>query len=216
MRTVNARRVAVAVSIAGLLALPGCISVLPEAEPTTIYRLQSGLADAAPAELRENAAVVIVERPIAPRALAGDRLALRMADGRLAYMDGANWISPAPVMLHDLLFDALQAGEPSLVPARADDGAAGDYRLRVEMRRFEAAYAGGDNAAPQAEVVLTARLIDTDARRILAAHTVRESRMAATNRQGDIVAAFSEASTGAARALAAWSASIVEDRADED
>ncbi|MEO1039735.1 MAG: ABC-type transport auxiliary lipoprotein family protein [Pseudomonadota bacterium] len=207
MTPVRTRFMLMALGAASLIAAPGCISVLPEAEPSTVYRLQTGLAmPPAPAPASETTGVVVVERPLAPRALAGDSVALRMADGRLAYMNAASWISPTPALLQDVILDTFQRTEPGVVAARSDDGVSSDYRLRVEVRRFEAAYINGDEAAPQVELVMTARLIHTGDRALTGVHTLRAVQNAASNRQGDIVEAFSAATTQVAEDLARWSA----------
>ncbi len=190
---------------AGLVALmlPACISILPESEPRRIYRLEppATSAQAAPAEA---APVVVIERPLAPRGLASDRIALGMADGRISYMGGAGWISPAPDMVHDLMLEVFRAQTSGLAAVRADDGVDDDWRLRTELTRFEAVYDQGENAAPRVEATLRARLIDSQHRRLAGARTFTASARAPSNRQSAIVDAFGEAARQVSGELARW------------
>ena len=195
------------------LTVSACISVLPESEPRRIYRLEPPAAGAQAAPV-ESAPVIVVERPLAPRGLASDRIALSMADGRISYIDGASWISPAPDMVHDLVLEVFRAEAPGLAAVRAPDGVQDDWRLRTELTRFEAVYDRGEGAAPLVEVTLRARLVDSDDRRLAGARAFSASARAADNRQSAIVDAFGEAARSAAGALTAWSGARIDADAD--
>ena len=191
---------------AALIALPGCISLLPETEPDALYRLE---AAAAPEERPvAGGETVIIDRIAAPRGLAGDRIALER-EGRIAYMAGAAWLSPAPVMLHSAVLDAVQANAPAITPARAEDGVAARYTLDLDLGHFEAIYDGGPGTAPRVQVTLVTGLIDRDSRSLAAARTLSASARAGTNRQGAIVDAFSAASSDVASQLARWAEDVV-------
>jgi ABC-type uncharacterized transport system, auxiliary component len=195
-----------AAALSALIALPGCISLLPETEPDALYRLTT--APAPETRVVEGGETVIIARLAAPRGLAGDRIALER-DGRIAYMAGAAWLSPAPVMLHGAIIDAFQTEVPAITPARAEDGVAARYTLDLDLRHFEAIYDGGSNAAPRVQVTLSGRLIDRETRALAASRTVEVSRRAAANRQGAIVDAFSAASAEVAAELATWAEGVI-------
>ncbi|MFP4518636.1 MAG: ABC-type transport auxiliary lipoprotein family protein [Oceanicaulis sp.] len=183
------------------LAGAGCVSLLPESEPDTLYRLagvdlDETVSAAAPV-------TVIIDRIAAPRGLAGDRIALLRGDA-IAYMAGAAWISPAPQLVESAVLDAFYETAPLITPARAEDGVSARYELDVELRHFEAEYDRGEGAAPLVRAALRARLIDRDTRSLAAARTVERTARAAQNRQSAIVAAFSSAAGDAARELAGW------------
>ena len=205
------RRFTGAVAATALVVLPGCVSLLPETEPSALYRLDT--APAVQAEPAQGAATVIVDRISAPNGLSGDRIAIQR-EGRIAYMAGAAWLSPAPVMVHGAVLDAFHAHAPAMTPARTEDGVAARYKLDLELRRFEAVYAGGQGAAPRVEVSLRAQMIDRDSRALMAARTVESTRAAAANRQGAIVDAFSSATREAAADLARWADGVVCDSQD--
>ena len=195
------RRFAAALSVLALLVTPGCISVLPETEPDTLYRLTT--ADLGEGGVTEGAVTVIVARPRAPRGLAGDRIAIQRGD-QIAYVAGAAWLSPAPDLLHSAIIDAFHAAAPEVAAVDATDGVDARFELDLQLRHFEAVYDAGEGAAPLARVDYRARLIDRHARAVVGARTVAVGVRAGANRQSDIVAAFSRASADAARQLVEW------------
>ena len=200
------RRLAAGLSALALIATPGCISVLPETDPDTLYRLTTNdLHGAGPAE---GAATVIVRRISAPRGLAGARIAIQRGD-QIAYMAGAAWLSPAPDLLHAGILDAFHASAPAVDAAEATDGVDARFELDLQLRHFEAVYDRGEGAAPLARIGYRARLIDRDTRALVGARLIAVDVRAGANRQGEIVAAFSRAGADAARQLAEWTGEMV-------
>lgn len=195
-----------ALAAVSLVATPGCISLLPESEPVSLYRL-NGLMDEERAPT-ENAQTLVIERITAPRGLAVDKVAL-LRDGELAYMAGAAWLSPAPVLVQDRILDILQSETPELIPARTEDGVEARFRMQIELRRFEAEYDQGSGSAPMIQMRVMARLIDRETRTLAAARRFDVSVRASDNRQAALIAAFSDATNDTARALAEWSTEVV-------
>jgi len=193
--------------LAAALVLPGCISLLPETEPSTLYRLEAVRASSA--QSPETATPVIIDRLAAPRGLSGDRVAI-VRNGSVAYMAGAAWLSPAPTLVHNQILDMFLVETPELVPTRSEDGVDSRYQLQLELRRFEAEYEQGDGAAPMVHVRLQARLIDRDTRRLIGLRQIHEDVLASENRQSAIISAFSQATNAAVRELAGWTSDEVE------
>lgn len=198
----RARALATALACLAALSLSACISLLPEQERSTLYRLSNHIP--AEASAPHDAPVVRVGRPFAPRALSGDRVALDTGEGRIAYMAGASWVSPVPFLVQELVMDMFDRRADAVTAARPEEGVASRYDLRLELRRFEAVYDEGDNAAPRVDVVLRARLIDGVNREVSGARSFAVSQRASSNRQSAIVEAFSRASSEAARDLVSW------------
>lgn len=203
----RARMPALGAALAASLALTGCISLLPESNPRMLYRLDPGITETARAPVR-GAVPLSVERVSAPRALAGDKIAIDRG-GAIAYMAGAAWASPAPAMFEGVLEDAFHAEAPQISPVRAEDGVSSRFRLDVALRRFEAVYDQGDTGAPLVRVTVRARIIDREERSLAARQVFHHEVRASAHRQGPIVAAFSSASGEAARDIARWAAQTV-------
>lgn len=193
---------------AGLAAmlLAGCVSLLPESEPVSAYRLSSP----EPHEWSGTEwTIVEIEAPQAPRGLAGDNIAVVTNGQSLSYIAGARWISPVPGLVQNLIIDTFNATQPGLAPARPDDGVRGDYELRLDMRQFEAVYDEGASAAPVVRVRLAARLIAERGRRFVGARVFSAEIRASANRTGAIVDAFDAATSEVSREIASWTANAV-------
>lgn len=185
------------------LSVSACVSLLPESEPVSVYRLSAPQ----PAELTgDHWTVVEIDVPNAPRGLSGDQIAIMRNGSSLAYIAGARWISPAPRLLQSLVIDTFNANNAQLAPTRADDGVRADYELRLDMQEFEAIYDRGEGVAPLIRVRISARLVAEQGRQFAGARVVTAEARATNNRTSDIVAAFDDAAQAASREIADWTA----------
>jgi cholesterol transport system auxiliary component len=201
---------ALALALAGL---GGCVSLLPEPEPVSVYRLS---APEPGAWAGDDWTIVLIEMPVAPRGLSGDTIAVLRPGQSLAYINGARWISPAPEVVQDLLIDTFNTGQSAMVPARPEDGVRADYELRLDLREFEAVYDRGEDSAPLVRVRIAARLVSERGRRFVGAQVFTAEVRASENRTRSIVAAFDEAALGVSRSISDWSAGQVADRSAAD
>tara|TARA_R110000868_G_scaffold218004_1_gene468146 strand:+ start:24342 stop:24962 length:621 start_codon:yes stop_codon:yes gene_type:complete len=185
------------------LSASACVSLLPESTPSAVYRLSSPAPQAWAGEGRT---VVEVVTPHAPRGLAGDEIAIQMADGHIAYMAATRWIAPAPRIMQNLIIDTMNATDIGLAPILPEDGIRAQYELRLDLREFEAVYDQGDGDAPLIRVRLAARLVASDGRRLAGSSVFVGEARASRNRVGAIVAAFDQAAAQVSRELAEWTA----------
>lgn len=206
------KRMAVLAATAMALGLSGCISLLPESEPSTLYRLNPTINEAG---VTMDGQTIKVDRPSAPRALSGDRLAIEFQGGQIAYLAGVNWISPAPDLVQSLMIDTIDRSVEGLTASRPDDGVNTGYSIRSELRHFEAVYDNGSGSAPLVKVALRVRVVDESTRELLGVRTVDGTARADSNNQRAIVAAFNIAASEAAAELAAWASSVVPEDDEE-
>ncbi|MBI1236546.1 MAG: hypothetical protein GC188_07660 [Alphaproteobacteria bacterium] len=205
-------RKSITVALLGASALlAGCVNLLPESTPATVYRLSTPEPSG---ELRSEAVIVGVQRPLTPRALSGVQIALSQDRGELVFAEGAEWITPVPRLVQDLIVESMDAFEPSLIASRPEDGVRAEFELATELRSFEANYLNGPDAGPTAIVRIRARLIRMSDRRLIAVEAIGAQAVARTPRIGDIVAAFDAASQEAAADVAQWTAGQVADHHD--
>jgi len=207
------RKAMTAALLSSTMLLAGCISVLPENTPSTVYRLSTPEPSST---LRREAVIVGVQRPLTPRALSGDQIALSQSRGQLVFANGAEWITPVPSLIQDLIVESMDAFEPGLIASRPEDGVRAEFELATELRSFEANYLAGEDAAPTVIVRLRARLIRVSDRRLVAVDAVGAQAVAQSNRIGDIVAAFDAASQEAMANVAQWTAEQVSEFHDAD
>jgi cholesterol transport system auxiliary component len=202
-------RTAAVIAAAGLMLATGCVSVLPEAGPAPhVYRLAGGRATlgAASAGLPAGAGglALTIADVLAPRALSGDRIAVITEDGRISYAAGARWNEQTPEIVQERMLAAFEDDPRASVVTRPEDGVATPYEVRIELMSFEADYANGDDAAPQARVEARAKLIDRRTRALVASRRFEIVRPTTENRIGPIVAALDDAMSTLSGEIVNW------------
>lgn len=185
------------------VALSGCISLFPKQDPAQLYRFDG--ADAAPASAAQSGAGFGVFRGrIGFQAeAAGDRL-LSVVGNETAYIGESRWVAPASVLFDAAVSRAFDGNSgPARLVTRGELGRA-EYGLRLDVRRFEAVYDQGREAAP--EVVVEVRAVLSGFRdRNLAGERVFDARVrAGDNRVGAIVNAFDAAVGEVLGEIVAW------------
>lgn len=187
------------------LALPlllGACSLLGagDREPGTIYspapRLQ---ADPAWPQV---AWQLSVNPPSAPRTVDTFRIAVRPVPGELQVYAGASWARAPSDMVEDAILRTLEDSGKVPGVARRGSGIAPDYRLLLDLRRFEADYAGG--AIPRATIELHAKLLHAREQGIAASRTFTIAEPAATTDVGSVAEAYTRALEALGREVAGW------------
>ncbi len=179
------------------LALGGCISIFPKAQPVQLYSF--GQAVPAPTAPVRTPVTVIKGATTFPPAAGGDRL-LTVTGAESAYIGGARWLSPASVIFDEVLLRAFDGpGSPRLV--ERGEPLTAPSTLRLDVRRFEARYPG-----PTVSVQVRATLIRNGDRTIIGETLFDASVPAAENRQAAIVAAYDGAVDKVVSDIRGWTA----------
>ena len=187
---------------AAALALTGCITLLPEADPVGLYRF--GVSPA-PASKGEPATLfgVFKTPTVFTRASAGDRI-LTITQGEAAYIAGARWVSPASILFDEAVARAFEADAGRARLIGRGEVAKADLVLRLEVLSFEAVYVNGPKAAP--EVLVQVRsVLSRNSDRTLVGDQVFEARVkASSNRVSTIVEAYDSATAKVLNELTDW------------
>lgn len=195
------RRLTAAALALAAIALSGCISLFPKADPAQLYRFEA----AAPAPAAATGPLFGVLRlgTSFPRASAGDRILTVNDRGEAAYIASARWVSPASVLFDEEVSSAFQGAGRARLIGRGEVIKA-DYSLKLDVQTFEAHYDRGPKAAP--EIVISVRGVVTRNRdRALVGEQVFSSRVrAGENRVSSIVPAFNTALTQVLGQLVGW------------
>lgn len=166
MRLASIRLLSVAIP---LLLLAGC-SVLgngKQRDPVTIYAPQVKVTpDPSWPSVTWQLAVV---KPTAARVVDSPRIAVRPVPGELQVYKGVTWSQPSTDLIEATVLRALEDSGRIPAVARTGSGIRADYKLIMDLRRYEADYAG--NAVPAATIELTAKLLHTTDQRIVASRT---------------------------------------------
>ena len=193
-----------ALAFLACLALGGCISVFPKSKPAQMYRFDGGPAQADTTLPAPGARVVARGDMRFQAASSTDRI-LAVTGADTAYIAGARWISPAPVLFEEALIRAFQAGGG---PRLADGGSTlrATEVLNLNIESFEARYDQGASAAPEVVVQLRAQLLRSSDRSVIADQLITSSQRASDNRVGPIVEAYDAAVHDVLGKLVAWTA----------
>jgi len=141
-------------------------------------------------------------RPQAARNIDSLRIAVRPTPNELQVYKGAQWAKPPGEMLEDALLRALE--DSGRIPAvgRQGSGIGADYRLLLDLRRFESDYTG--SATPAATIEVSAKLLHVKSQQVVASRTFLQAQPAAGTAVPEVIAAFEQALATISRDLAGW------------
>ena len=190
MNTSLRRFPARALPLAALLLLAGC-SVLgsQQRDPVTIYSpLVQVQTDPAWPSVDWQLAVV---KPTAARVVDSPRISVRPAPGEVQVYKGVSWSQPSTDLIESTVLRALEDSGKIASVARPGSGIRADYRLVMDLRRFDADYAG--TPLPSAIIELNAKLLHATDQRVVASHTFLKAEPAGSTDIPSVVAAFERA-----------------------
>lgn len=140
--------------------------------------------------------------PTSARMIDSFRIAVRPTPDELQVYRGASWAKTPTDMLQDTLLRALEDSGKLPGVARQGTGFAADYKLALDVRRFEADYA--DGALPTATIEVNAKLVHAVDQGIVASQTFLHAEPSTTTDVGQVVEAFSRALAVVGHDLAGW------------
>ncbi|MBL4766210.1 MAG: membrane integrity-associated transporter subunit PqiC [Rhodobacteraceae bacterium] len=191
----------IAVAVISGLSISAC-SILPKPKPaSTIYRLS--VPEGIKSVTIKDTHVVNIEYPTTSKALAGMDIVLSPDGQRLTAAGGAHWSEPVPGLLRNALIDILasNADVTGIIPK---GNTRVPYRLNMDVRRFEAVFDRGEDAAPNAIVQLTLSLTETTARKLVGSYSVKTQSRASAPTVSSIVRAQDEATREAMLDVSNW------------
>ncbi|HEX7802100.1 MAG TPA: ABC-type transport auxiliary lipoprotein family protein [Pseudoxanthomonas sp.] len=188
MRLASLRLISIVVP---LTLLAGC-SVLgngKQRDPVTIYAPQVKVTpDPSWPSVSWQLAVA---KPTAARVVDSPRIAVRPVPGELQVYKSVTWSQPSTDLIEATVLRALEDSGKIPAVARAGSGIRADYRLIMDLRRYESDYAG--NAVPSATIELTAKLLHTSDQRIVASRTFLQTEPSAGVEVAQVATAFDTA-----------------------
>ncbi|KGM55136.1 hypothetical protein N800_00460 [Lysobacter daejeonensis GH1-9] len=137
----------------------------------------------------------------ASRQVDGLRIAVRPTSHELQVYKGAQWSRRPSEMVGDTVLRALEESGRLSAVARVGGGVSTEYRLMLEVRRFESDYATG---TPTATVEVNAMLLHAADQKIVASRTLVERTPATDVSIPAVVAAFEQTLAKTGSALTSW------------
>lgn len=131
------------------------------------------------------------------------RIAVRPSPNELQVYQGASWAKAPTEMVEDAILRALE--DSGRIPAvtRQGAGIGADYKLVLDLRRFEADYTAG-SATPLATIELNAKLLHAPDQAVVAARTFLQAPPTASTAVPDVVVAFEQSLETLTADLAGW------------
>jgi cholesterol transport system auxiliary component len=191
------------VALIALIALPllgGCSLLGGQRTPATIYAPDPRVAPdpAWPAVDWQ----LEIASPDAARMLDSQRIAVRPTPGQLEVYKGASWATSPSNQVQTAVLRALEDSNQIAAVARKGSGLAADYTLLMELRRYDADYAG--HAVPAATIEVNAKLLRSPDQAIIASRTFLQAVPATATDTASVARAFDTALTTIAHDVAGW------------
>ncbi len=183
------------------LALAGC-SILgsEQRDPVTIYAPDVRVP--ARADWPAVAWTLVIAKPTAARVIDSPRISVRPTPGELQVYRGVSWAQPATDILQDAVQRTLEDSGRIPAVASAEAGILGDYKLVMDLRRFEADYAG--SALPSAVVEVNAKLVNNRDQRVVASRTFLQQKPATGIDVAQVATAFEQALEAVTGDIVGW------------
>jgi len=151
-----------------------------------------------------------IARPSASRMVDSPRIGVRPVPGELQVYRGAVWAQPPTDQVEAGVLRLLEDSGKIAAVGRLTTGLRADYRLAMDLRRYEADYRGGD--LPTAIIEVNAKLLSNPDQRIVASTTFTETEAAASTDTAAVAQAFGRALSRASQRIAGWT--LVQGQAD--
>jgi cholesterol transport system auxiliary component len=179
-------------ALLSLFLLTSCSGLLPDlvGEPPALYELRP--AQTVQVDTPYTNKQLLIDVPVSSAGIDSPRIALRQADGTLAYYKDVSWTDRAPVMLQTLLITTFDRSGKIPAVGRDNVGLRADYLLKTDAVDFVADYTAG--APPMVKVALTGKLIAMPRRIILAGREFNAVVQAETDDMASVQKAFQAAS----------------------
>ena len=177
----------VVLPLALLAALSGC-SILAggDRDKVTIYApaVQTKVDPSWPSVTWQ----LVLSKPSAARLVDSPRINVRPSPSELEVYRSATWAQPATDMIEDAVLRGFEDSGRLGGVARSATGIRADYRLALDIRRFESDYRG--QATPTVVIDVNAKLIHVVDQRVVSSRTFREEQPVATTDVPAVTAAF--------------------------
>lgn len=138
----------------------------------------------------------------AARVVDSPRIAVRPAGSELQVYGGASWAQPSTDLLEATVLRAFEDSGRIHGVARSEVGIRPDYKLVMDIRRFESDYA--DGTVPRATIEVAAKLLHNRDQRVVAARTFLEALPATGTAVPQVVAAFEQALGAISGDIVGW------------
>ena len=145
---------------------------------------------------------LVLVKPSAARVVDSPRINVRPTPSELEVYKGVSWAQPATDMVDDALVRGFEDSGRIAGVARATAGIRADYKLALDVRRFESDYNG--QATPNALIEINAKLIHVVDQRVVADRTFRQEQPVGSTGTAQVASAFEQGLKAITTELVGW------------
>ncbi|KIQ97639.1 ABC-type transport auxiliary lipoprotein family protein [Lysobacter sp. A03] len=131
------------------------------------------------------------------------RIAVRPTPNELQIYKGASWARIPTDMLEGAILRTLEDSGRIAAVARQGSGMSAEYRLMLELRRFESDYAGPD-MPPTVVIEVNAKLLHIASQRVVESRTFLQKAPTASTSIEQVVQAFDQALHAVTGEIVGW------------
>ena len=185
---------------AGFTLISAC-SILPQSEPSDVYRLPTAQAPASASSAATQSWSLRLNKLQASEALNRPTIAVIPQGDVISSYKGSRWSDPAPVLVRNRLLDGFQRDGRVTLLSTDDSNFAADLELGGNLQAFQTEYQG-----TQASVLVRvdAVLVRGYDQRILASRRFEERQSLNDVQVPAVVAGFGQASDRLTAKVVAW------------
>lgn len=180
----------VLLALALCTSLAGCISLISEPDPITVYSLRAKPPGDAAALPKVPWSLTII-RPNSTNILDSNRIAVRPEANILQVYQGANWSDPLPDLIQSAIVEGFEDSGSIKSVSRQNSGVPAEVALLIDIRQFEAVYEPGSKI-PSAVIQLHAKVLEYPSNRVIAVKTFHAKVPAASKEIPEVVQAFEQ------------------------
>ena len=184
-----------------LSSLGGCISLIDEPAPITVYSLRSSVTDNNPWPTATWSLTII--RPTTNAFLDSNRIAVRPKSNVMQVYKGVSWSDTLPDLLQSHLVEAFENSGKIKSVSRQSSGVPADVALLLDVRQFEAVYLEGQTK-PNVIIQIQAKVLEYPSNRVIASKTFSADVPAASKEIADVVRAFEQGLNNNNQEIIAW------------
>lgn len=186
--------------LAGFSLLGAC-SILPQAEPSDVYRLPSAQAPASASSAAAQPWSLRLNKLQASEALNRPTIAVIPQGDVISSYKGSRWSDPAPVLVRNRLLDGFVRDGRVTLLSTDDSNFAADLELGGSLQAFQTEYQGSQASAVVRVDALLVRGYD---QKILASRRFEERQPLSDVQVPAVVAGFGQASDRLTAKVVAW------------
>lgn len=148
---------------------------------------------------------LVLAKPSAARLVDSPRINVRPTASEMEIYRGATWAQPATDMIEDAVLRGFEDSGKIAGVARSAAGIRADYRLALDVRRFESDYAG--QATPTVVIEVNGKLIHVVDQRVVTDRTFRVEQPVGSTDVPAVAAAFERGLNEVTGQIVGWTLS---------